>query len=93
LSVLHYFDSLTKLYSDFYLAKFLNTSAKSFFPCEKKKNVNDISEQNTWRRAKSFQQFKCDRAMDRQFTYVLISTFETSYHQKRRSCKIDSYLR
>jgi len=32
LSVLHnYFDSLTKLFSDLYLAKFLNTSAKLLF--------------------------------------------------------------
>jgi len=28
-----YFDSLTRLFSDLYLAKFLNTSAKLFFPC------------------------------------------------------------
>jgi len=33
LSVLHnYFDSLTKLFLDLYLAKFSDTSAKSFFP-------------------------------------------------------------
>jgi len=32
--VLHnYFDSPTKLFSDLYLAKFLDTSAKSFFSC------------------------------------------------------------
>jgi len=32
LSVLHnYFDDLTKLFSDLYLAKFLDSSAKSFF--------------------------------------------------------------
>jgi len=29
----NYFDSPTKLCSDLYLAKFLNTSAKLFFPC------------------------------------------------------------
>jgi len=34
LNVLHYyFDSLIKLFSDLYFAKFLDTSAKSFFPC------------------------------------------------------------
>jgi len=34
LNVLHnYFDSLIKLFSDLYLAKFLDTSAKPFFPC------------------------------------------------------------
>jgi len=34
LSFLHnYFDGLTKLFSDLYLAKFLDISAKSFFPC------------------------------------------------------------
>jgi len=34
LSVLHnYCGSSTKLLSDLYLAKFLHTSAKSFFPC------------------------------------------------------------
>jgi len=34
LSVLHnYFDGPTKLFSDLYLAKFLDSSAKSFFPC------------------------------------------------------------
>jgi len=33
LSVLHnYCDSSTELFSDLYLAKFLHTSAKSFFP-------------------------------------------------------------
>jgi len=32
LSILYYyFDAPTKLFSDLYLAKFLNTSAKSFF--------------------------------------------------------------
>jgi len=34
LSILHnYFDDLTKLFSDLYLAKFLDTSSKPFFPC------------------------------------------------------------
>ena len=34
LSVLHnYFDGPTKLFSDMYLAKFSDTSAKSCFPC------------------------------------------------------------
>jgi len=34
LSVLYnYFDGSTKLFSVLYVAKFLNTSAKSFFPC------------------------------------------------------------
>jgi len=33
-SVLHnYFNDLTKLFSDLYLVKFLDTSAKSFFSC------------------------------------------------------------
>jgi len=32
LSVLHNFDNLTILFSDLYLAKFLDTSAKLFFP-------------------------------------------------------------
>jgi len=36
LSVLrNYFDNPTKLFSDLYLAKFFNTSAKSCFPCRK----------------------------------------------------------
>jgi len=35
LSVLHnYFNSLTKLFSDLYLAKFLDTLVKPFFPCK-----------------------------------------------------------
>jgi len=35
LSVLHnYFDGLTKLFSDLYLVKFLDSSAKPFFPCD-----------------------------------------------------------
>jgi len=35
LNVLHnYFDSLLKLFSDLYLTKFLNTSAKLFLPCK-----------------------------------------------------------
>jgi len=29
----NYFDNPTKLFSDLYLAKFLDTSAKLFFPC------------------------------------------------------------
>jgi len=29
----NYFDNLLKLFSDLYLAKLLDTSAKSFFPC------------------------------------------------------------
>jgi len=34
LNVLHnYFNGPNKLFSDLYLAKFLNTSAKPFFPC------------------------------------------------------------
>jgi len=33
LSVLHYFDGLTKLFSDLYLAKFFDVSIKFFFPC------------------------------------------------------------
>jgi len=34
LSVLHnYFDDSTKLLADLYLATFLDTSAKPFFPC------------------------------------------------------------
>jgi len=33
LSVLHYFDGLTKLFSDLYLAKFEDTLAKPFFSC------------------------------------------------------------
>jgi len=34
LSILHnYFDDLTKLFSNQYLTKFLDTSAKPFFPC------------------------------------------------------------
>jgi len=34
LSFLHnYFDGLTKLFSNLYLAKFLDISAKSFFSC------------------------------------------------------------
>jgi len=34
LSVLHnHFNNPTKLFSNLYLAKFLDTSAKSFFPC------------------------------------------------------------
>jgi len=33
-SILHnYFDKLTKLFSDLHPAKFLDTSAKPFFPC------------------------------------------------------------
>jgi len=32
MSILHYFDGPTKLFSDLYLAKFLNISAKPFFP-------------------------------------------------------------
>jgi len=32
LNVLYNFDSLIKLFSDLYLAKFLNISAKSIFP-------------------------------------------------------------
>jgi len=42
LNVLHiYFDAPTKLFSDLYLAKFLDTSAKyMFFPCSNvKKNI------------------------------------------------------
>jgi len=43
LSILHYyFDGPTKLFSDLYLAKFLNTSAKSFF-----REIN-ISEANSF---------------------------------------------
>jgi len=40
-SVLHnYFDGSTKLFSDLYLVKFLNTSTKSFFLCrEETKNL------------------------------------------------------
>jgi len=39
LNVLHnYFDSPTKLFSDLYLAKFLDISAKLFFPCMHEKN-------------------------------------------------------
>jgi len=35
--ILHnYFDSLTKLFSDLYPDKFLETLAKLFFPCEKR---------------------------------------------------------
>jgi len=35
LSVLHnYFDDLIKLFSDLYLVKFLDSSAKPFFPCD-----------------------------------------------------------
>jgi len=35
LIVLHnYFDNSTKSFSDLYLAKFLDTSAKSFFSCK-----------------------------------------------------------
>jgi len=30
---LYYFDGPTKLFSELYLAKFLDTSAKSFFSC------------------------------------------------------------
>ena len=30
----NYFDGSTKLFSDLYLAKFLDTAAKSFFPCD-----------------------------------------------------------
>jgi len=37
LSILHnYFDDPTKLFSDLYLAKFLDTSAKPFFLCTQK---------------------------------------------------------
>jgi len=32
----NYFDGPTKLFSELYLAKFLGTSAKPFFPCENK---------------------------------------------------------
>jgi len=40
LSVLHnYFDGPTKLFSDLYLVKFLDTSAKPFFP---RSDVNNI---------------------------------------------------
>jgi len=31
----NYFDGSTKLFSDLYLIKFLDTLAKSFFPCTK----------------------------------------------------------
>jgi len=38
LNILHnYFDSLTKLFSDPYLTKFLDTSAKLFFSCNSSK--------------------------------------------------------
>jgi len=33
LSALHNYFNGTKLFSDLYLAKFLDTSAKPFFPC------------------------------------------------------------
>jgi len=35
----NYFDSLTKLFSDLYLAKFLDTSANPFFLCSFRKTV------------------------------------------------------
>jgi len=48
LSVLYnYFDNPIKLFSDLYLVKFLNTSAKLFFPCikisKKKKDYYKIA--------------------------------------------------
>jgi len=36
----NYFDSPTKLFSDLYLTKFLDISAKPFFPCTVNKVIN-----------------------------------------------------
>jgi len=35
----NYFDSLTKLFSDLYLAKCLDASAKPFFPCSFRETI------------------------------------------------------
>jgi len=39
----NYFDALTELFSSLYLAKFLDTSTKSFFPCKYIANILKIS--------------------------------------------------
>jgi len=37
----NYFDGLTKIFLDLYLAKFLDPSAKLFFPCSREGNITD----------------------------------------------------
>jgi len=57
----------TKLFSDLYLAKFLNTSAKSFFPCKsnfQRAIFSNKSLSKILRSAKMFISFAWDRKYD-----------------------------
>jgi len=84
LSVLHnYFDGLTKLFLNLYLAKFLDISAKSFFTCRKIHIYFYVYIKITI-------YVNCMKLFSRNPEYVNISTvlsFPTGYKGIYRSCE------
>jgi len=80
----NYFDGPTKLFSDLYLAKFLVTSAKLFFPCKK---LFFISIQNFF----YLNNIYASRNYDCASVLVIFHDHANNFQKKLSTCVLDAF--